>query len=429
MRIDRLKLRNFKGFTEFDQRLNRRFMLIVGQNGTGKSNLLDAVSVAFGAFLLGIPAARSRTIHRSEVREIARNYDGLLEFQQAFPVLVEAEGMLQSNDGTALEKCVWRRELLSANGRTTSKEAAAIRSKAQAAYEAITGGQDVTLPLLSYYGTGRLWEEPRQSSKSKRTSRFDAYKNSHEARVASADLLAWVERERLLELETDQPSKRFLAWKKAVEACFDSPVSVSYSLSRKRIEVAFAELKQVVSYDNLSHGQRNILSLVGDIAFKAIILNPHLGSDAVQQTSGIVLIDEIDLHLHPRWQRTIVPALLRAFPSLQFFATTHSPFIVQSLLEGSLLNLDDMEIDDETYNLNLMDIVKDIQSVDVPERSAVHVQQVQSATRFLELARAAGDVASRKADEDEMDRILDTEIEDPGLAALLKIKRRAERER
>ena len=64
MRIERLKLQNFKMFAKFDQRLNRRFMLIVGQNGTGKSTLLDALSVAFGAFLLGIPTAQSRTIQR-----------------------------------------------------------------------------------------------------------------------------------------------------------------------------------------------------------------------------------------------------------------------------------------------------------------------------------------------------------------------------
>ena len=359
-----------------------------------------------------------------------KNYNGSLDFVQTFPVVVEAEGVLTSRDQANPEKCVWRRELLSAKGRTTSKEAAAIRARAEALYETIKRGEDVTLPLLSYYGTGRLWEEPRRPSTPPRPSRFDAYKNSHEARVSSADLLAWIERERLLELETNQPSKRLSAWRKAVEACFDRPVSVGYTLSRQRIEVTFGEPDQVISYDNLSHGQRNILSMVGDIAFKAIMLNPHLDADAVRQTSGVVLIDEIDLHLHPRWQRMIIPALLRAFPSLQFFATTHSPFIVQSLREGSLLNLDDMQTDDEVYNIDLMDIIEDIQSIEVPERSAVHGKQVASATRFLQLtAEVVGesDTDLRAAAEDEMDRILDREIEDPGLAALLKIKRHAAR--
>ncbi|WP_299621838.1 AAA family ATPase [Pelagibius sp.] len=426
MRIDRLKLQNFKGFADFDKRLNRRFTLIVGENGTGKSTLLDALSVAFGSFLLGIPSARSRTIRRNEVREIVRDYNGSLDFVQAFPVVVEAEGTLAGNQSIGVESYLWRRELLSAKGRTTSKEAASIRFRAQALYNAMKEKRDVTLPLLSYYGTGRLWEEPRQFSKSTRPSPFDAYRNSHEARVSSADLLAWIERERLLELETEQRSKRLQAWKKAVESCFDKAVSVTYSPSRKRLEVSFSETQQVVSYDNLSHGQRNILSMVGDIAFKAIILNPHLDADAVHKTAGIVLIDEIDLHLHPRWQRKIIPSLLRAFPNLQFFATTHSPFVVQSLFEGSLLNLDNMDSDDEVYNLDLVDIIEEIQNVEVPERSDVHVQQVESATRFLKLARAASDTtdtASRAAYDNEMDRILDREIEDPGLAAILKIKR------
>jgi len=73
-------------------------------------------------------------------------------------------------------------------------------------------------------------------------------------------------------------------------------------MSRKRTEVTFIEDEQVVSFDNLSHGQRNILSMAGDIAYKLISLDPHLGADAVEQTPGIVLIDEIDLHLHPRRQ-------------------------------------------------------------------------------------------------------------------------------
>ena len=70
MQINRLKLRNFRGFSELDQGLNRRFTLIVGNNGVGKSSMLDALSVAFGSFLLGIPMATARHIHQSEVREI-----------------------------------------------------------------------------------------------------------------------------------------------------------------------------------------------------------------------------------------------------------------------------------------------------------------------------------------------------------------------
>ena len=92
MQIDLLKLRNFKGFSELDQRLNRRFTLIIGNNGAGKSSLLDALSVAFGSFLLGIQVTTARQNDQDEVREFERDFDGSPEFDKAYPVVVQAEG-------------------------------------------------------------------------------------------------------------------------------------------------------------------------------------------------------------------------------------------------------------------------------------------------------------------------------------------------
>lgn len=95
-----------------------------------------------------------------------------------------------------------------------------------------------------------------------------------------------------------------------------------------------------LAYSQLSDGYRNIIGLAADIAYRCIQLNPHLGENAVIDTPGIVLIDELDLHLHPNWQRQVVADLKNAFPNIQFVATTHSPFIVQSLEADELINLD-----------------------------------------------------------------------------------------
>ena len=370
MQINRLKLRNFKGFPDLDQGLNRRFTLIVGNNGAGKSSLLDALSVAFGSFFLGIPVVPPRHIRQNEVRELEQDFDGTPEFNKAYPVEVEAEGTIVHPLTAKVTNVCWKRSLGKERGRTTIRDARELSSIAQEAYQAMEKRTNPTLPLLSYYGTGRLWAEPRNVEKGKRRSRFDAYRNSHEPRVSSADLLDWLHRERLKEFETERPSRLLAAWNKAVETCFEEDVKVTYSPSRERLEVRFICHKQTVAYENLSHGQRNILSMAGDIAFKAIILNPHLGDEAVTAVKGIVLIDELDLHLHPRWQRIIVPALLQAFPHLQFVATTHSPFIIQSLSEGVLLDLNDMEMDDQVHNLPLRDIVEDVQKVKTSDRSA-----------------------------------------------------------
>ena len=427
MQIDRLKLRNFKGFPELDQGLNRRFTLIVGNNGAGKSSLLDALSVAFGSFFLGIPVVPPRHIRQNEVHEFEQDFDGTPEFNKAYPVVVEAEGRITHPLTAKVAEVSWKRSLGKEKGRTTIRDAGALSSIAQEAYQAVENRANPTLPLLSYYGTGRLWAEPKNVEKGRRRSRFDAYRNSHEPRVSSADLLDWLHRERLKEFETERSSRLLAAWNKAVETCFEEDVKVTYSPSRERLEVRFICRKQTVAYENLSHGQRNILSMVGDIAFKAIILNPHLGDEAVKAVKGIVLIDEIDLHLHPRWQRIIVPALLGAFPQLQFVATTHSPFIIQSLNEGVLLDLNEMEVDDQVHNLPLQDIVQDVQKVETSDRSAPYMERMRGTQDYLSLVEKLASTT----DPDERVKLgrdldsMEAQIQDPGLEAMMKIKRLA----
>lgn len=83
-----------------------------------------------------------------------------------------------------------------------------------------------------------------------------------------------------------------------------------------------------VPVPNLSDGYRVTLAVAVDIARRACALNPQLGTAAPTETEGVVLIDEIDLHLHPAWQRTVLRRLHRAFPKLQFVVTTHAPQVV-----------------------------------------------------------------------------------------------------
>ncbi|MGH9765374.1 MAG: AAA family ATPase, partial [Blastocatellia bacterium] len=108
-------------------------------------------------------------------------------------------------------------------------------------------------------------------------------------------------------------------------------------------------------FNNLSDGQRSMLALVGDIAQKAVTLNPHLGPNALEETPGAVLIDELDLHLHPKWQRRIVEDLRRTFPKIQFVATTHSPFLIQSLRSGEELIMLDGQPTAQLANKSLED--------------------------------------------------------------------------
>lgn len=96
----------------------------------------------------------------------------------------------------------------------------------------------------------------------------------------------------------------------------------------------------VINFSALSDGYRNVIKIVTDIATKMCILNPYFGKETLQKMPGIVVIDELDLSLHPTWQRRIVGILKNLFPKVQFICATHSPFIIQSLDSGELIILD-----------------------------------------------------------------------------------------
>ena len=97
-------------------------------------------------------------------------------------------------------------------------------------------------------------------------------------------------------------------------------------------------------WSELSDGYHAFIALVADIARRAVMLNEFDGADAPARVEGVVLIDELDLHLHPRWQRVALPSLRKAFPRLQLIVTTHSPQVLSSaenrqvrrLVEGRL---------------------------------------------------------------------------------------------
>jgi predicted ATP-binding protein involved in virulence len=107
--------------------------------------------------------------------------------------------------------------------------------------------------------------------------------------------------------------------------------SLSYSQRYEKSLILDHRVLGTMKVDALSDGIRSILAMVGDIAYRCIKLNPHLGVEAARQTNGVVLIDEIEMHLHPGWQQMVLGQLQQAFPNVQFIVTTHSPQVLTSV--------------------------------------------------------------------------------------------------
>lgn len=324
MKLDRLHLTNFRRFAELQVELDDSFTLLVGENASGKTSLLDAAAVAIGGFLLGISATGSRSIRPEEVRYVRFRQNGSVHEETQWPARIAAEGMLA---GTSV---AWSRSLNGPRSKTTRLGATALIERAKELAVRVRAGEKDPLPVLAYYGTQRLWLELK-STEAKRGvgSRFDGYIDCMKPASSHRQLTEWLYQQTLAELQEKTPVLAMEAVETAVCRAIAGISRFYFDIRDQEILLQWED-GRIEPFSALSDGYRNMVAMVADLAWRAVALNPATGRDAAEQAHGIVLIDELDQHLHPRWQRRVVADLRRTFPSIQFVATTHSPQVVAS---------------------------------------------------------------------------------------------------
>ena len=179
------------------------------------------------------------------------------------------------------------------------------------------------------------------------------------------------------------------AVRQAIDACLESTGfhNLYYHAELGCFVINHPDMGEMV-VDDLSDGFRSILSMVADLAYRMVRLNPHLGAEAVVATPGLVLIDEIDMHLHPLWQQSVLLDMQRAFPNVQFIVTTHSPQVLSSVPAESVRvlvwgrNFEGVRRVSFAMGASSAQILQDIQNVTLrSERLPI----VQSLKRYLEL--------------------------------------------
>ncbi|GAB3450302.1 hypothetical protein GCM10027396_26010 [Insolitispirillum peregrinum] len=259
----------------------------------------------------------------------------------------------------------------------------------------VRNGEEITLPVISYYGAGRLWQEPRQLKKNAKVkdaqkamrgakvSRFEGYDKSVDPRISVASLISWFAQQSWISYQRGAETALSRAVRQAIVQCLDEAVEIFFDPVIGEVFVRFSN-QEVQPFSNLSDGQRVMVAMVADIAKKAALLNPHLGEDVARQSPGLVLIDELDLHLHPRWQRQIARNLMQAFPQIQFICTTHSPQIIGELQPNQVLMLDHGQVmtAPETYGRSSGWIMRHLMGT--PERNADLDRDLKRAREFFE---------------------------------------------
>lgn len=437
MRIDRIRMTNFRCFKEVEFEFDAKMTLIIGNNTAGKSSLLDAVAVALGGFMLGIPApmknksvalqSHTRAIAKDDIRRVFAKNREISTPELESDCMVEALASMDSHGPSFVTE--WRRFIKGANGRTNNSRASKIRDYAAELYRNAVDGKGL-LPLIAYYGTGRLWSGMKNSAKLAEANTALGYYYCLAPDQQNKILHEWIRHFAEIEFVKGMHSPALRGVYATICKVIPGATAAYFSPPHGELFIEF-ESGEAFPFSLLSDGQRSIVSLVGDMAVRCAHLNQGLGLEAGQLTSGIVLIDEIDLNVHPSWQQTMLPALQDCFPKVQFIVTTHSPFIIQSLAKGCIINLDDFPAQSDAVTLTkeqgIEEISEEVMGVEHTSHSVWFLQRVELAKKYYQL------LDSGKSESDPVVEAIATQLDDieerfadnPAWLALLKTERKA----
>ncbi len=345
MHINQIHLKNFRCYEDVDIEFHPRFNIFVGINGTGKSSALEALRIAIGSLFLGVDKYKDKIASPGISQDDVR----LSRLEQQYPVVISSKGMIEDFSADGASRTVeieWERSLTTKGGATRSANAKEMKEASVRMQEAIRKHKEIhNIPLVAYYSTDRFKKEKKDVGVEPDGSRLRGYYNALDPLTNIKFFLDLYYTETLSALQHDTPSVILQAVNEAVKKCIDCD-DLMFDIKHQELLLIQHDTHQGMPFHLLSDGVRSMLALVMEMAFRCYLLNPHLGKEAALLTSGVVLIDEIDLHLHPAWQKRVVKDLQAAFPHIQFIVTTHAPLVIGSLRDGKIFTIKDNQIYD-----------------------------------------------------------------------------------
>ncbi len=338
MRVTSLKLANLRAIEAAEFRFQPGLNLIVGVNGAGKTTMLDALRVCLSAFVkhankLHAPV-ESFTFDDIRVGAAALNVEcaaqiGASEHRYLIHKPRDASAPQAKKAGMPREQVY-----------DTPEQATFLG----AAPTQVTGRRPGGRPLAVLFSTNRAVPSERAPGKNvaaggTAAAFADAFAN-RELRLA--EFAAWMKVQETLKSERPSARRTLAAFEDAVSRFLAGYAHLRVN-GNKRPTLLIDHGNTTIAVRQLSDGERGTLALVLDLTRRLAQANPEMGEPAAE-AEAVVLIDEIDLHLHPKWQRQIVHNLTAAFPRCQFIATTHSPQVIGEVEHDRIQIIADGEI-------------------------------------------------------------------------------------
>ena len=353
-----IRVENYRCFGELRLPIEEDTTVLFAENGGGKTALLNALAMGLSVFQRG----SSKILKLSAERDLRIR---ALDEQEGCEPVGRCEVNWTASVGE-MESVTWSTAVKSKGSsvRTRNRH----RPILEALEQVRVPGE--RWPLFAWYGVDRL-ERPRDRRKIERTrDRWEAYDSSLDPNLDEAPLLQWLQDEFLGDVARRQQKMAERSFHRAVmEATVRATPGVTgawYDAATKGPMVRFEDGHEA-PWSELSDGYHVFIALVADIARRAVMLNEFDGADAPARVEGVVLIDELDLHLHPRWQRVALSSLRDVFPRLQFVISTHSPQVLSSAENRQVRRLVDGQIQDRNVFVSGRDtnaILRDLMRTD-----------------------------------------------------------------
>ena len=359
MKITSLKLTNIRSIEKAEFRFHPGFNLIVGVNGVGKSTVLDALRICLSRVLPRITDSRSRKMS-FDVDDIRSGFSFL---DAELLMIIDAEEF-------CFTRRQWREPFNDEDAFTPSIVRLMIAARAVE-----------VAPNCVFFATNRSFVSYgiRTKARAAGAAHF-AYASALVPRPMNiAEFADWMRAQQALAKEQNAAKRHLQVLRTAVNRFLPTYKNLrpADDNDKKTSHLMIDQGKIELEVGQLSDGERGVLALVLDLARRLSQANPSL-DDPLSEGHAVVLIDEIDLHLHPKWQRQIVHNLTKTFPLCQFIATTHSPQVIGEVEHDQIHIMADGEVYSPTHSFGV-DSSRVLEEIMDAEPRAMEVEQLLKA--------------------------------------------------